>query len=133
MISGWRFRAPIAAAAAVSLAALTLLPAEHIHTSEGHDDDHGPRIHRHFAAHVPGSAATIEDEDDDHEVRWLSTVFTIGKAPVHAAANPAALPLHSTDVPLRPSAWVSAPWRPSSHDPPWRSSLDLRGPPLFSA
>jgi hypothetical protein len=123
-----------AALAALSLAVLAILPAEHIHLPVAHQHPHDAAlIHRHYEPHhATHSTKTITDRDDDHEVRWVASVFTI--QPI-SHAGPAVAPVASYGAGVPPEAlpatlFVSP--AESAHDPPWAVEITLRGPPSFS-
>jgi hypothetical protein len=124
-------RALIAAGAAVSLMALTLLPAEHVHGTRHDGDHHAPLVHRHVAPHHHDDTAPTVDHPDEDDVRWVSTVFVRGNDPGGAKADPASAFLPNIVTPLERAAGRPAAFGPSAHDPPDASSSGLRGPPSF--
>ena len=124
-----------ATVAALSLAVLAALPAEHIHTrAADHHRDDAALIHRHFEAHhPPDRTATLEHQDDDHDVRWIASLFTGREKSV--SSRPLGLVVTALAAmapqPISAERFVSA--AESAHDPPWASAPTLRGPPSFSA
>ena len=123
-----------ATVAALSLAVLAALPAEHIHTRADHYRDDATVIHRHFEAHhSPERTATLEHQDDDHDVRWIASPFTGREKSV--SSRPPGLVVTALAAmapqPISAEFFVSA--AESAHDPPWASAPTLRGPPSFSA
>jgi hypothetical protein len=122
-------RALIAAAAAFSLAGLTMLPAEHVHGGRHNADHHAPLVHRHATPHHDHDTTPALDHPDEDDVQWMSTVFVRGKEPAGAKASLATIPFLTVAAPSQQSAERPATYRPSAHDPPGRSSSDLRGPP----
>jgi hypothetical protein len=131
MSAGRPLHALIAAAAAVSLMALTLLPAEHVHGTRHDGDHHAPLVHRHLAPHHHDGTTPTVDHPDEDDVRWVSTVFVRDSDPGGAKASPAAASFPTLVAPLQRAASRPATYRPSAHDPPGASSSGLRGPPSF--
>ena len=124
-----------ATVAALSLAVLGALPAEHIHavTSDHHRDD-ATVIHRHFEAHHPsGRTATLEHQDDDHDVQWIASLFTGREKSVPSRPPGLVVAVLAALTPQLISAQLFVSPAESAHDPPWASVPTLRGPPSFSA
>jgi hypothetical protein len=125
-----RLRQFVATVAALSLAGMAALPAEHVHGGQSdHDADHGRLIHRHYDAHHPvGPAITIEGHDDDHDVQWIASFVTRSESSVNAqprAIVAAVLPAVSQRTFIR----LFFPSAESLHDPPSAPPPALRGPP----
>jgi hypothetical protein len=111
-----------------------LLPPEHFHPSRDHDGRHADVVHRHFAPNhlfeQRGTKASVDHTDDD--AQYLNAVF-VGPKPA-----PRVDPIQSfviVDLPSVQPAQTSRGARPSRdvrvHDPPWRTTFGLRGPPTL--
>jgi hypothetical protein len=124
-----------ATVAALSLAVLAALPAEHIHTrAADHHRDDAALIHRHFEAHhPPDRTATLEHQDDDHDVQWIASLFTGREKSVPSRPPGLVVAVLAALTPQLISAQFFISTAESAHDPPWASAPTLRGPPSFSA
>ena len=108
---------------------LVWLPPEHVHDEMDEQGEHTELVHRHLAPHHHEEPGAIFDHQDG-EAHYLSSPFTVPESSGPSQSSPvlaSALPL------LQPA---SAPaWNLRSihivrmHDPPWLSSVGLRGPP----
>lgn len=115
------------------------LPTAHVHRNTLHDDDHPAElVHRHFTPHqVLSSSDGVDhvDHPDADDALYINDVF------VASPATPSVPSRHVLAVVVDHLALVcgAAAHRPLStlahrtHDPPWRSSSALRGPPFLLA
>jgi len=118
-----------ATVAVLSLLGAMWLPPEHIHAGTT-DGRHVEYVHRHFQSHHPGGASSQHVESDDEDAHYLTPAFL--KVESEQRFHPdgqcivLATSLPQVDVSSerrRPSVFGTV------HDPPWRESLRLRGPP----
>ncbi len=130
-VSG-RLPQQVAAGLAVfALVAFGLLPPEHLHVSGGHDGHSSEVVHRHFEPHHRAATQpNIDQGDDDHDVKWLTTSFT--RPPPTPEISTAAqvveriVTLPQPDLALRTTLWAQF---ASVHDPPWATGCGFRAPP----
>ena len=121
---------------AVSLAVpgvlgLMLLPQAHSHAREsGHSGpDHHETIHRHAEPHRHAGSTTAIGHDEEPEL-WISATLSSPESPASVRPPDTWLeePVLSTSAPQESLAAEDA-LHAHGHDPPWRASLDPRGPP----
>jgi hypothetical protein len=115
------------------LTAFALAPFQHVHTGDGHGDDHDHAglIHAHFynlaAPHTNHPGRQFDDVDDDHRAAWqvdtFTVVMTVGVPPFIPSRAPAALFAPS------PVAQPLTIIEERGHDPPPVSPSVPRGPP----
>ena len=120
--------------AALAVFGFAVLPAEHIHVARVHDRHHSDVVHRHFEPHhrVLSLAIVEQDDDDDHDVQWLTPSFTNPNTtqPV-SPANQLVEPAPSIPAPAATLRRTVQPLFVSVHDPPWTTPSGLRAPPAI--
>jgi hypothetical protein len=112
------------------------LPTAHVHRGALHDDDHPAEVvHRHLTPHQAFSSTDgvqHVDHPDDGDALYINDVFVASQSTQlvpsrHLLAVVVdSLSVVSTAAAHRPLSTQAL----RTHDPPWRSSSALRGPPL---
>lgn len=123
-------RTSVIGLAVMALLTLAWLPPEHVHVTHADDGRHSEVIHRHYEAHHPVDETAV-DHDEHELVQWLDSPFTgptkvCQGSPGHDARLEGLLPVELT---LQTTSWTPFFIHLSVHDPPWRTSPGLRGPP----
>jgi len=122
---------PTAVLAVLAVLAFGVLPAEHVHLARADDGHHSDVVHRHFEPHHRSATqVAIDDDDDDHDVQWLTTSFTSPDTAGHVCPDRhfVELDLPAPRSGLTSRATVQALFV-SVHDPPWATPSGLRAPP----
>ena len=114
--------------AIVAVLGLVWLPPGHVHSVSDHGEQ-SEVIHRHLAPHhASGTDASFDHSES--AARYLSSPFTTEASPhIRPVDQPLAPPLFAPE-PQSPLGWPLSSLHVRVHDPPWISSLGLRGPPL---
>lgn len=114
---------------AAAVACVPLAPPEHVH--EGHDDHHGPLVHRHAEVHVFTEQVHHHGavlDDDDGAVVTLTAAFTLPSPLVLPAPATANVLLPFDPSPGEPLRRAAAFVELLIHGPP-RAPASLRAPP----
>ena len=124
----------LATVGVLGILGLALLPPEHVHLGEDHDDHVRPDVvHRHFTPHHQISIEThVEPTEDD--ATYIHDAFTVpAQASLAAPHTPPFVVLPQQEVVLGITQWQPTGCDLRVHDPPWACAQGLRGPPRLLA
>lgn len=135
LVVGHSQRRTVAFAAVLGLVGLAWLPPAHVHRRVADDHHEAEVVHRHIGWHQAVPSPTDIDHPDHEDALYINDVFTIARSAQSVdAGHVLAVAIDGLGISSAPP--VHSPLSAHTlrtHDPPWRSSSALRGPPVFPA